>query len=187
MEVTLKSIEQLWQYAKSKEVLDYINSLDSASVEDDNRKIAYYHSLVILYNAKDYCILFPFDKPDNTTSWIHLDGAFAVIMPQHLISRYRKRIMASGQYNIRSNVKDKVVLAINTILNIQENMHLITGICINSKYDNSTFAWCKFGLIPMKKRSDIVYEGITFIAEDMLNKEQLDIWNRIRSEIVELK
>lgn len=181
----IKDIEQLYILAHSKEVYEYVNSLKKY---DDYILPTSYKGLLILYSSKIQYILYPDKNPDNTIDWIFLNGDKAIIISQHLLSRYRKRILdkvSDMKYNIRCNILDNLLLLVQLVSNIQ--LHIVKGVGISSKYNDSMFAWCEDGLIPIEELSDIVYRCITFIPINMLRDYQLENWKSIYSTLLENK
>lgn len=192
----IEDIEQIYYNANSKELYDYIVSLKPEE-DNDRWRIYSYKGFVIFYNnINSVYAFYPLENPNNTLDWIHLNSKYAVIMPQHLLSRYRKRILDAVQdeegnkplkrnFDIRKNLIDSLLIA--WYITRGMNIHLAFNIPISDKYNDSMFGWCEDGLIPIEPLSNIVYKCITFIPTDMLRKEQWEIWKAIYKTLVENK
>lgn len=190
---TIEDIEQIYYAANSREFYDYLLSLKP--VEDNKWKIDNYKGFVIVYNnINSIYTFYPIKNPDNTLDWISLNNNYAVIIPQHLISRYRKRVLELVQdkngdkifkrkFDIRKNPIDSLTIVWNMISNI--DAHLIFGLSVSDKYKDTMFCWCEDGLIPIEQLSDLVYKLPTLIPFYKLRKEQWEIWKAIYSILVE--
>lgn len=179
-------IEQLYRKAHSQEMKDFITSLDSE--EDWHLRVTKIQDsfFLVFYQNKDKSfILTPIDRTNNTTDFVFLNGYIAFICTQHLLSRFRKRVLGKDlNFNLRGTFYEKLNHSIQTIFNVYNEIYLC-GIGISDKYKDDYCAWTRFGLIPIKRYSEIVFCGTTFIPVEKLNDSQMEIWKTINDFLLE--
>lgn len=180
--------EQLFNLAYSQEMIDFITSLGGTSSDEWLMKVTAirgYYFFVFYKSTSQFFIVGYMRRGNNTTDFVYINLNNAFILSQHLLSRFRKRIIADGiKYDLRGRMFDILEHSIQTLININEEIYLCnTG--ISDKYNDNYFAWTKFGLIPVIRYSDIVFCGTTFISVDMLNEKQKELWDSVHSKLLE--
>ena len=166
--------ENLFNLAYSQEMIDFITNLGDISSDEWRMKVT---------AIRGYYFFVFYKSTNQFFVYINLNNAF--ILSQHLLSRFRKRVVANSiKYDLRGQMFDILEHSIQTLININEEMYLCnTG--ISDKYNDNYFAWTKFGLIPVIRYSDIVFCGTTFISVDMLNEKQKELWDSVHSKLLE--
>lgn len=145
-----------------------------------------YYFFVFYKNTSQFFIVGYMRRGNNTTDFVYINLNNAFILSQHLLSRFRKRVLANCvKYDLRGQMFDILGQAAQTILNIDEEIFL-ANTSISDKYSDNYFAWTRFGLIPVERYSDIVFCGTTFISVDMLNEKQKELYNIVYTRLQEL-
>lgn len=188
---TTEYVETLWEVAHSRLFYDYVATLHSE--ETDTFTIEVFEKvIIIMYNKTGYYAIAPIVNENNTVDWVHVTGEnYAFILTQHTMTRYIKRHLNKAfpdkHFDIRGkNYNEKIMMAINVIGNINEHCYFCEGLSINPKYADNVFVWTKDGLITAVKFSEHSIKSTTFIAFEMLNREQLDIFYRIEDVLVQI-
>ena len=180
--------ENLFNLAYSQEMIDFITNLGDISSDEWRMKVTAirgYYFFVFYKSTSQFFIVGYMRRGNNTTDFVYINLNNAFILSQHLLSRFRKRVVANSiKYDLRGQMFDILEHSIQTLININEEMYLCnTG--ISDKYNDNYFAWTKFGLIPVIRYSDIVFCGTTFISVDMLNEKQKELWDSVHSKLLE--
>lgn len=118
------------------------------------------------------------DNDDKTTDFIYLNANWGVVLKQHLLTRYRKRIQKElNSLDIRSNSKDRILLLINAVFNLCVK-------CALFEFDTDNYyIYTRLGFIPSSRLSEHIFEGKTFLSVDLLKPNQLKVWEEIELKI----
>ena len=102
--------EQLFNLAYSQEMIDFITSLDGASSDEWRMKVTAiqgYYFFVFYKSTNQFFIVGYMRRGNNTTDFVYINLNNAFILSQHLLSRFRKRIIADGiKYDLRGRMFD---------------------------------------------------------------------------------
>lgn len=134
-------------------------------------------------------------RHDGITDWYVIRDGRCIIITQHTLVRFRKRVLnkiePDTKYNMRgvtrANIKDIFMLSSNLIIDINLMSIVVDGTGINDKYDNNSFMITKYGLIPLEKLDDDIYRSTTFISNEMLTDEQKEIYDSVAKQVNELE
>ena len=91
--------EQLFNLAYSQEMIDFITSLDGASSDEWRMKVTAiqgYYFFVFYKSTNQFFIVGYMRRGNNTTDFVYINLNNAFILSQHLLSRFRKRVIADG-------------------------------------------------------------------------------------------
>lgn len=183
--------EKLFNLAHSQEMKDFISSLDTTNLDGSNwymQTTSIQGRLLFVFykSINQFFVLGYMIRCNHTIDFVRINLHNAFILPQHLLSRFRKRVLANCvKYDLRGHrVLDILKQAAQTILSIDEEIFL-ANTSISDKYSDNYFAWTRFGLIPVERYSDIVFCGTTFISLDMLNEKQKELYNTVYTRLLE--
>lgn len=166
---------------------------DSMAIGKDDTgyylKFDIYKGFLFLLATKDGCNKWmPIYNADNTTDWLLFSNNYLLLIKQHTINKFSKRLfkkyIPERTYNTRARFSlDRGLQAINVLMSITNNPYLIYGGSINEKYNDQFFLYQENGLFPVTRISEHCFEVTTFISVEMLNEKQIFIYEQIRKNV----
>lgn len=102
--------ENLFNLAYSQEMIDFITSLGGTSSDEWLMKVTAirgYYFFVFYKSTSQFFIVGYMRRGNNTTDFVYINLNNAFILSQHLLSRFRKRVVANGiKYDLRGRMFD---------------------------------------------------------------------------------
>lgn len=102
--------ENLFNLAYSQEMIDFITNLGDTSSDEWRMKVTAireYYFFVFYKNTSQFFIVGYMRRGNNTTDFVYINLNNAFILSQHLLSRFRKRVVADGmKYDLRGRMFD---------------------------------------------------------------------------------
>ncbi len=101
--------ENLFNLAYSQEMIDFITSLGGTSSDEWLMKVTAirgYYFFVFYKSTSQFFIVGYMRRGNNTTDFVYINLNNAFILSQHLLSRFRKRVVANGiKYDLRPVIR----------------------------------------------------------------------------------
>ena len=113
--------ENLFNLAYSQEMIDFITNLGDISSDEWRMKVTAirgYYFFVFYKSTNQFFIVGYMRRGNNTTDFVYINLNNAFILSQHLLSRFRKRVVANGiKYDLRGQMFDILEHSIQTLIN----------------------------------------------------------------------